>query len=37
MTARRSLSSAWLSVAPKWLPFADSATAEVPLTRLLRL
>ena len=37
MTPRRSLSSAWLSVAPRWLPFADSATAEVPLTRLLRL
>jgi len=37
MRPRRSISSAWLSVAPKWLPFADAATAEVPLSRLLRL
>jgi BCD family chlorophyll transporter-like MFS transporter len=37
MTPRRSLASAWLSVGPKWLPFADAATAEVPLSRLLRL
>jgi BCD family chlorophyll transporter-like MFS transporter len=37
MRPRRSISSAWLSVAPKWLPFADAATAEAPLSRLLRL
>ncbi|MFN6954859.1 MAG: PucC family protein, partial [Acetobacteraceae bacterium] len=37
MTPRRSLSSAWLSVAPRWLPFADAATPDVPLSRLLRL
>ena len=37
MTKRRSLASAWLSVTPKWLPFADAATADVPLSRLLRL
>jgi BCD family chlorophyll transporter-like MFS transporter len=37
MKQRRSLASAWLSVGPKWLPFADAATAEVPLSRLLRL
>ena len=37
MTPRRSLSAAWLSVAPKWLPFADAATLDVPLPRLLRL
>jgi BCD family chlorophyll transporter-like MFS transporter len=37
MKPRRSISSAWLAVAPKWLPFADAATAEVPLSRLLRL
>jgi BCD family chlorophyll transporter-like MFS transporter len=37
MTARRGVASAWLAVAPRWLPFADAATADVPLSRLLRL
>lgn len=37
MTQRRRLSSAWISVAPRWLPFADAATPDVPLPRLLRL
>ena len=27
----------WLNVAPRYLPFADAATAELPLPRLLRL
>ena len=28
---------AWLNVAPRFLPFADAASAELPLGRLLRL
>jgi len=28
---------AWLSLGPRFLPFADAATPEVPLSRLLRL
>ena len=28
---------AWLDIAPRFLPFADAATAELPLARLLRL
>ena len=27
----------WLDVAPRYLPFADAATDELPLGRLLRL
>lgn len=33
----RKLVFAWASVAPRFLPFADVATAELPLSRLLRL
>ncbi|MBK1665992.1 MFS transporter [Rhodospirillum rubrum] len=32
-----SLARRWLSVAPRFLPFADAATKELPLGRLLRL
>jgi MFS transporter, BCD family, chlorophyll transporter len=35
MTIR--LSSAWLHISPRMLPFADAATPELPLLRLLRL
>ena len=28
---------AWASLGPRWLPFADAATTELPLSRLLRL
>jgi MFS transporter, BCD family, chlorophyll transporter len=31
------LASKWLLVSPRFLPFADAATAELPLPRLLRL
>ena len=31
------LLKAWGSVSPRFLPFADAATAELPLGRLLRL
>jgi MFS transporter, BCD family, chlorophyll transporter len=31
------LSQRWLELGPRWLPFADAATAELPLRRLLRL
>jgi MFS transporter, BCD family, chlorophyll transporter len=34
---RRSLISVWGSVGPRFLPFADAATPELPLSRLLRL
>ena len=27
----------WTNLDPKWLPFADAATAELPLSRILRL
>jgi BCD family chlorophyll transporter-like MFS transporter len=40
MTASRrrlSLSSAWTRLGPRFLPFADAATAELPMPRLLRL
>ena len=38
MTARRvRLSSVWNRLGPRWLPFADAATPELPLGRLLRL
>lgn len=35
--AGRSLSSAWSTLAPKYLPFADAASEGLPLNRLLRL
>jgi len=31
------LASKWLLLSPRFLPFADAATAELPLSRLLRL
>ena len=31
------LAQSWTLLAPKFLPFADAATAELPLSRLLRL
>jgi BCD family chlorophyll transporter-like MFS transporter len=31
------LSDNWMRVAPRWLPFADAATPELPMGRLLRL
>jgi BCD family chlorophyll transporter-like MFS transporter len=31
------LSQRWLQLGPRWLPFADAATSELPLRRLLRL
>jgi MFS transporter, BCD family, chlorophyll transporter len=40
MTARRppeSLTAAWARLGPRFLPFADAATPELPLGRLLRL
>ena len=33
----RSWSQAWTRLGPRFLPFADAATAELPLPRLLRL
>jgi len=33
----RKLVYAWASIGPRFLPFADVATAELPLSRLLRL
>jgi len=34
---RQRLSQAWTKVAPRFLPFADAASADLPLSRLLRL
>lgn len=34
---RRKLSALWMEVAPRFLPFADAATPDLPLGRLLRL
>jgi BCD family chlorophyll transporter-like MFS transporter len=31
------IAHAWASLGPRWLPFADAATVELPLPRLLRL
>jgi BCD family chlorophyll transporter-like MFS transporter len=31
------LSQRWLELGPRWLPFADAASSELPLRRLLRL
>jgi MFS transporter, BCD family, chlorophyll transporter len=33
----RSVSTIWQSLGPRFLPFADAATVELPLARLLRL
>ncbi len=33
----RGLASIWDGVGPRWLPFADAATEELPMRRLLRL
>jgi MFS transporter, BCD family, chlorophyll transporter len=35
--AALSISRAWLALGPRFLPFADAATDELPLSRLLRL
>jgi BCD family chlorophyll transporter-like MFS transporter len=35
--ARPALSNAWRRLAPRLLPFADAASTELPLSRLLRL
>jgi len=38
MSAQRiKISSWWMNVSPRFLPFADAATLELPLSRLLRL
>ena len=37
MARREPLAAKWSRVATTWLPFADAASAEVPLSRLLRL
>jgi len=37
VTAKRTLAGVWTSLGPRWLPFADAATLELPLGRLLRL
>ena len=34
---QRHLAKGWLRLGPRFLPFADAATAELPLARLLRL
>jgi MFS transporter, BCD family, chlorophyll transporter len=34
---RKSVTALWRELSPKLLPFADAATAELPLSRLLRL
>ncbi len=35
--ARRAKGAMWLKLSPRWLPFADLATDDVPLARLVRL
>lgn len=37
MLPSRRIVQGWLSLGPRFLPFADAATAEMPLSRLLRL
>lgn len=37
MKLNQRLARAWLHVGPQFLPFADAASAELPLARLLRL
>jgi len=34
---RKTFASLWSEIGPEWLPFADAATPELPLLRLLRL
>ena len=33
----RALVSGWVRLGPRFLPFADAASADLPLSRLLRL
>lgn len=35
--APKPMSSLWKEIGPRWLPFADAASADLPLGRLLRL
>jgi MFS transporter, BCD family, chlorophyll transporter len=37
MSKTRRFSNVWLRISPRLLPFADAATEELPLSRLLRL
>ena len=37
MNNRAPLAASWMKVATAWLPFADAASADLPLGRLLRL
>ena len=37
MKRRLGLAAAWTLLGPRFLPFADAASAELPLARLLRL
>lgn len=37
MSPRAPLLDGWMRLAPRFLPFADAATAELPLSRLVRL
>lgn len=37
MSGRQPLAAKWSRVATTWLPFADAASVEIPLSRLLRL
>lgn len=37
MAGRQPLAAKWSRVATTWLPFADAASVEIPLSRLLRL
>ena len=34
---RKNLAAFWSELSPRWLPFADAASPELPLARLLRL
>jgi BCD family chlorophyll transporter-like MFS transporter len=35
--SRRALATAWTRLGPRFLPFADAASADLPLSRLMRL
>ena len=37
MRINQTLARTWIALGPRYLPFADAATAELPLGRLLRL
>lgn len=37
MRVPQSITTGWMRLSPRWLPFADAASAELPLSRLLRL